>query len=310
MSLLSRPPIARFVARRLQSAMPRMMAAQSGGDPRERLPEFAAERRDIVIDATPPAPAVIYRSPDAAERPGVHVNFHGGGYILGQTHGDDPLCRVIASRAGVVVIDVDYAVAPQHPFPAPVDQAFEVVRWVADNAAAQGWDAERLSVGGQSAGGAIAAAVARKAWQGGGPGIRLQVLHYPPLDLTVSATEKRSPLATPMLRPWMSEVFDTAYAPNPRHRADPLVSPASAADVTDLSGIAPAVVIAASDDILRDEDERYARRLERAGALIAFWEVAHADHGYDGSDDTLARDTYLRIAHHIRTAQGDDTAQG
>lgn len=305
MSLLSRPAVARFVARRLQKAMPRMMAAQAGGvDPRERLPEFTAERRELIIPADPPAPAVIYRAADAAAAPGVHVNFHGGGYILGQLHGDDALCRAIASRAGVVVIDVDYAVAPQHPFPAAVHQAMRVVQWVIDNADAQGWDATRLTVGGQSAGGAIAAAVARQALDAGGPRIRLQVLHYPPLDLTVPAAEKHSPLAKPLLRPWMSEVFDGSYVPDPATRADPLVSPAAASDTADLTGIAPTVVIAASDDILRDEDERYARRLERVGALAEFWQVEGADHGYDGGDDARARENYLRIAEHIRAAQG------
>lgn len=296
MSILAERHIAAFVAKRLQKAMPAMMAKQSGGaDPRDRLPEFTAERRELVIPATPAAPAVVYRAAGATGPRGVHVNFHGGGYIMGQFHGDDALCRCIAQQAGVDVVDVDYAVAPQHPFPAPAVQAYEIVRWVAENAEAQGWDPQLLTVGGQSAGGALAAAAARQALRAGGPGIRLQVLHYPPLDLTVPATAKHSPLAKPLLRPWMGEVFDSAYVPDRARRADPLVSPAAASDTEDLAGIA------AGDDILHDEAVRYAERLRAAGRLVELVEVPGADHAYD-VDDTLAREIYPRIAAFIRGA--------
>jgi len=151
---------------------------------------------------------------------------------------DDALCRMIAVEAEVIVIDVDYAVAPQHPFPIPPQQAYQIVRWVADHAGEQGWDAARITMGGQSAGGALVAAACRQALQNGGPAIRLQVLHYPPLDLTVPTPQKHSPLAKPLLRPWMGEVFDSAYVPDPAQRASPLVSPAAIGDTSDLTGIA------------------------------------------------------------------------
>jgi len=306
MSVLSHPRVAAFAARRLQSVMPKMLAKQTGiANPRDRMSEYATDRRELLMPVDPPAPAVVHRPAGIGENPGVHINFHGGGFILGQMNADDALCRTIAVEAGVIVIDVDYAVAPQHPFPTPPHQAYKIVQWIADNSDKQGWNAARISVGGQSAGGALAAAACRQALQNGGPAVILQLLHYPPLDLTVPTTEKHSPLTKPLLRPWMGDVFDSSYVPDPGQRADPLVSPAAIGDTSDLTGIAPAVVIAAGDDILHDEDVRYARRLADVGALIELIEVQGADHNYDSVDDERSREMYARIAAHVRAVHVD-----
>jgi acetyl esterase len=208
----------------------------------------------------------------------------------------------------VVVLNVDYALAPQHRFPAPPRQAFEVVQWIASHGAEHGWDGSRLSVGGQSAGGGLAAAAARQALEQGGPSIALQVLHYPPLDLAMSARDKRAAVAKPMLRPWMADIFDSAYVPDPRERADRLVSPANPADTADVKGIAPALVITAEFDLLRAEGERYAERLRKAGALVEHHDVPKADHGYDGKDAEKARQAYALIARHVRQAAGPGTS--
>ena len=209
---------------------------------------------------------------------------------------DDPLCRYLAARAGVVVVNVDYVVAPQHPFPAPPRQAFEVVQWVAEHGAEHGWDGDRLTVGGQSSGGGLAAAAARQALEQGGPAVALQVLHYPPLDLTTRAKNKLSVIAKPILRPWMSEVFDSAYVPTRVLVPTAWCQPASPVDGADLTGIAPALVITPEFDLLRTEGQRCAQRLKHAGALVEHRDVAGADHGYDVSDIDKARETYALIA--------------
>jgi acetyl esterase len=244
----------------------------------------------------------VYLPAGDVAAPPVHVNFHGGGYVMTLTELDDPLCRFLAAEAGVVVINVDYVVAPQHPFPAPPRQAYEVVRWVAEHGGEQGWDGGRVTVGGQSAGGGLAAAVARQALEEGGPSIALQVLHYPPLDLATEAREKRAAIARPVLRPWMADVFDTSYVPDAAQRRDRLVSPAHPSDTADVKGIAPALVVTAEYDLLRAEGERYAERLRGAGALVAYHEVAGADHGYDGKDEVRAREVYGLMARHVRAA--------
>ena len=318
MPILAHPLAAAFAARLMQQvaslAVTLARRDKSGfGNPYNRLREYPRKTRELVIPTSvAPAPAVVY-FPEASvsashRRPAVHVNFHGGGFVLPQLGFDDPLCRYLAAEAGVVVIDVDYAVAPQHPFPEPTRQAFEVVQWVAAHGGEHGWDGSRLSVGGQSAGGSLAAAVARQALELGGPSISLQVLHYAPLDLATPIRHKRSSVKRPSLRPWMGDVFDNAYAPNEAERADRLISPARASDTADLHGIAPAVIITAEQDVLQAEAQRYAERLERCEALVAYHEVPNADHAYDMKDLGLARSMYALIAQHIARAASRQTS--
>ncbi|MCQ9181603.1 alpha/beta hydrolase [Streptomyces sp. IBSBF 2953] len=310
MSILARPAVAALAAKTMQS-LTRLASRRSGGPGstaawQARFPEYPrAATAATVPTSVAPAQVTVYAPPaGTATRPPVHVNFHGGGYVISMPAMDDALCRFLAAEAGVVVVNVQYVVAPQHPFPAPPAQAYDVVRWVAEHGAEHGWDGGRLTVGGQSAGGGLAAAVARQAHEQAGPEIALQVLHYPPLDLATPARDKKSAVDKPVLRPWMGEIFDASYVPDPRERAHRLVSPAGASDTADLTGIAPALVITAEHDLLRAEAVRYAERLDACGALVEHHDVAGADHGYDADDDDRARVVYALIARHIRQATG------
>ncbi|GAB4086043.1 alpha/beta hydrolase [Myceligenerans cantabricum] len=304
-TLLSNPRLAAVAARgvqALQSAAGRRLAEAA----RHRLPEYPGTPEPLTI----PTPhgevrAWAYRPPEAADAgllPPVHVNLHGGGFVLRGPAQDDPWCRLLAAEAGVVVLNLDYDVAPQAPFPRPARQAYGVLGWAAEADADHGWDGQRLTVGGQSAGGALAAAAARLALENAYPRVALQVLHYPPLDLTVPAGAKTSPVDKPLLRPWMGDLFDAAYVPDAALRADRLVSPAAPSDRADLTGIAPAVVIACEHDILRAEARRYADRLGSAGALVVYREIPGKDHGYDTFDDGAGRETYTWVATLLREA--------
>jgi acetyl esterase/lipase len=303
MSILAHPRLAAAAARSLQLALVGARALRPrASELYLRWPNYPRLTRALLIPTSiAPAPALVY-SPARALNPPVHVNFHGGGFVMPQLGFDDPLCRYLAAEAGAVVLDVDYAVAPQFPFPAPPQQAYEVVQWVAAHGGEQGWDASRLTVGGQSAGGALAAAVARLALERGGPALALQVLHYPPLDLLTPIRHKRARIAKPRLRPWMGDVFDNAYAPRAADRGDRLISPAHPSDTADLRGIARALIVTAADDLLQAEGQRYAERLRDAGALIAYHEVRGADHAYDVRDPELARQTYALIAQLLKRA--------
>jgi acetyl esterase/lipase len=293
MSILSTQPIADVVAR--------LFAATINPAPKAavRFPNIDGRTTVITIPTRHgPVDATLYHPP-AAPR-GVYVNIHGGGFVVGHREQDDPWCRYLAQHADVVVLNTDYVLAPGHRFPSAPHQVYDVVCWAAG--ADRDWAGMPVCVGGQSAGGSLAAAASRLALENDGPAIALQVLHYAPLDLVTPARDKSSALgARAVLKPWMGDVFDTAYAPDPAQRRDRLASPAWGTNAADIDGIAPALVVAAEYDRLRDESRRYAEALAVVGALVEYYEVAGVDHGYNimshAADVTL--EAYGRIAGHV-----------
>jgi acetyl esterase len=305
-SILSTPLIADSVARLFSAAInPAPKAAV-------RFPEISGRTTTALIptrhgDTT----ATLYHPPARPDpTPPVYVNIHGGGFVVGHREQDDPWCRYLAAHAGVVVINTDYVLAPRYRFPAPVEQIYDVLRWA--SSIEHDWDGTRLCVGGQSAGGNLAAAAARLALENGSPAIKLQVLHYPPLDLVTQTKDKRSPLGKhAMLRPWMGAVFDTAYIPDTERRRDPLASPAWGSNGDGLHGIAPAMVVTAEFDRLRDEAAAYARKLDAVGALAGYHEVAGLDHGYNIMSNTAdAADATRRLYRLLAEQVARATATG
>ncbi|MFD7136267.1 alpha/beta hydrolase fold domain-containing protein [Streptomyces sp. NPDC059894] len=249
--------------------------------------------------------ALLYRPtrPTDAAGTGVYVDIHGGGYVTGKPEMDDSLCRYLAHEAGVFVISIDYRYAPRGRFPVAPHQSYDALVWAASPE--REWSGGAICVGGQSAGGGLAAAACRQALDAGGPAVALQVLQYPPLDLVTPGRDKKAPTShTPMVRPWMAAVFDKAYIPDQARRSDPLVSPAWGNNSDDLVGIAPALVITAEYDRLRAEAVTYAGKLARAGALVDHHDLPGVDHAYDmlGKDPELTRKMYSIIAEHVRRA--------
>lgn len=270
-----------------------------------RFPEVAGRTTEVAISTRHgPVSATIYHPP-AVTNPPVYVNVHGGGFVVGHREQDDPWCRYLAANAGVLVINPDYVLAPRHRFPTAVHQIYDVVCWAAGSD--RGWDGTRLCVGGQSAGGNLSAAAARLALENGGPDIALQVLHYAPLDLVTPSRDKASTLGRrAIMKPWMSEVFDTAYIPEPARRRDRLASPAWGDNADDIAGIASALIVTAEHDRLRDEARRYASKLDAVAALAEYHEVAGVDHGYNIMSEAgdITRRTYAHIAEHVVRATG------
>lgn len=240
-------------------------------------------------------PATRYSPPDGAAEAGVYVNLHGGGFVMGHPEQDDPICRFIAANANVNVLNIDYTTAPQLRFPGPVEQAYDVAVWAA--APARSWNGDLLAIGGQSAGGALAAGAVRLAFENEAPRIAAQVLMYPPLDLTVPAKAKKEPGKESFLAR-MGPIFDTVYCPDEKLRSDRLISPAGEQDTVSLAGIAPALVITCERDILQDEAERYAMRLSSAGSLIEHMQLPDVGHGFNmlGAPREVVLPVYQRIA--------------
>jgi acetyl esterase len=222
----------------------------------------------------------IYTPMNAAEGllPGL-VFFHGGGFVLGDLDTHDGLCRALCNESGCRVISVDYRLAPEHPFPAGVEDSYAATRWVADNAASLGIDAARLAVGGDSAGGTLATVVAQIARQGDGPRLVFQLLIYPVAQLgsdseTVSMREKARGY---FLERESMDWFTRCYAPDSKHRGDPRLSPLAC---TDLSGLPPAYVVTAGFDPLHDEGRDYAEALDRAGVPVTYVDYPGMIHGF------------------------------
>jgi acetyl esterase/lipase len=245
-------------------------------------------------------PVTVYLPESGESAPTVYINFHGGGYIFREPQQDDPWCRYLAANAGVVVLNVDYVVAPQRPFPGAVYQVFDVLQWVAEHGSELGWDTSKISVGGQSAGGGLAATTSILANRAGGPEIALQILHYPPLDLVKDPGDKHIAGSKALLTPGLSRTFNAAYVSHNSQRKDPLASPVYAT-AEDLDGIAPAVVVTPQFDRLHDEGVVYAKMLDKAGALVEHIDLTGVDHGYNlkSAENDVTRDMYARLAAHV-----------
>jgi acetyl esterase len=195
----------------------------------------------------------------------VLIYYHGGGFIAGDIESHDTLLRALANRGQCIVISVAYRLAPENPYPGANDDAWFALNWVSDHAAEIGADSDRLAVGGDSAGGLLAAWVAQRAAKSG-PKLRLQVLLYPNLDATTSmpSWKELGTGAYLVSHAQMIERYE-AYVPNGINREDPKVSPLFA---TDLTGVAPALIITADHDPLHDEGDAYAAKLKAANVVV------------------------------------------
>ncbi|WP_216630155.1 alpha/beta hydrolase [Nocardiopsis coralli] len=265
--------------------------------------DLPADVHDVTVPTRHgPVRVTVYRPSGATASTPVHVNVHGGGFVIRHPRQDDAWCRYLMTHADVVVLNVDYDTAPQYPFPVSLEQVHDVAAWAADPA--REWDGSRLSIGGQSAGGSLSAAVARMSRDEGGPALALQVLHYPVLDMVTPMGRKPGGEHSKVPPPWMNRVFGLSYAPDAATRKNPLVSPAWGPNSENLGGLAPAVVVTAEFDALRDEAVRYARALEGAGVLREHHDVPGVDHGYDIMDRSpdVTAHVYSLLAGHVRQA--------
>ncbi|HXA71847.1 MAG TPA: alpha/beta hydrolase [Stellaceae bacterium] len=205
------------------------------------------------------------------------IYFHGGGWVMGDLDTHDGVCRLIANAAGIAVISVDYRLAPEHKFPAAVDDAVTATEWIAAHGATLGIDASRLAVGGDSAGGNIAAVVALVARDRGGPRLRFQLLLYPATDFVVSDDLQRErfegfPLNVVTMN-WFRDHYLRDTGDYGDWRASPLRAP-------DLSRLPRAYVLTVGFDPLHAEGALYARRLQETGVPVRHRHVERQMHGF------------------------------
>jgi acetyl esterase len=205
------------------------------------------------------------------------VFFHGGGWVIGDLDSHDVVCRKLADEGELMVVSVDYRLAPEHKFPAAVDDAFAATKWIAENARQFGIDAARLMVGGDSAGGNLAAVVAIAARDGNGPDIAGQVLIYPAIDFALTHPSHREPETSILLTHSVIRWFRDHYLSGAADVGDWRASPARART---LIGLPPAYVLTAGADPLRDEGDEYAHRLKEAGVAVTHRTFPGQFHGF------------------------------
>jgi acetyl esterase len=269
--------------------------------------QMAAEPMDAVRDVKIAGPAGVLTlriyAPHLPKPAPALVFYHGGGWVIGDLESHDHVCRALANGARCTVVAVDYRLAPEAKFPAAVDDCFAATQWVAANSLELGIDPGRIAVGGDSAGGNLAAAVARLARDRGGPALIYQLLIYPVTDLQMKSASYIENAEGPLLTKAAMAWFIAHYVTGDADRVDPLGSPLLAAD---LVGLPPAFVLTAECDPLRDEGEAYGKRLKEAGGAAEVKRYAGMPHGFfsfgaalDGTKEAMAD-----AALHLRSAFG------
>jgi acetyl esterase len=241
--------------------------------------EKVGSTREMTIPGvTGGIPARLYL-PDIGARDLLFVLLHGGGWVIGDLESADNMARFLCKHLPCGVLSVDYRLAPEHPFPAAVEDSDTAVQWAVTHAGELGFDHQRVLVGGDSAGGTLTAVVSQLARKKGVPRIAGQVMFYPATNaarLDTPSYQEFGERSLGLPRRDM-EWFLDQYAPNLQNRLDPRISPLLA---DDLHGLPPALVVTAEFDVLRDEGEAYARHLERAGVKAKLMRCNGMIHGF------------------------------
>jgi acetyl esterase/lipase len=215
--------------------------------------------------------------PDPSGLP-IVVFYHGGGFVIGDLDSHDPMARAVALAAEAIVVAVDYRLAPEHPFPAAVEDAFTALKWVAAHAAELGGDPDRLAVGGDSAGGNLSAVVSQLARDAGGPSIKFQMLWYPVTEWKAEHPSMIENDSDPVLSLADITTFGRFYLGD--QDSATLGTRLSPALAEDLSGLPPAYIAIAGHDPLRDDGAHYAELLRAAGVPVELHNAESLVHGY------------------------------
>lgn len=220
-----------------------------------------------------------------AGAPPVHINIHGGAFLIGAPQQDDHLVRAIAGEVGATVVNVDYSTGPKVRYPQAHEECYDVLTWVRDSGTSMGWDDQRVSIGGGSAGANLALGALELARQAGDPSVRACVLVVPTVDQTIPPEQYTSPLADastrggqPFVSPRLARVIHATYFADASRRAEPLASPVLGED--EIAALPPLLVIAAEQDSLRPQIERFVAKARASGVSITYRCFPGVDHDF------------------------------
>ena len=266
-------------------------------DARDNMAKMMGLRTNVesvarVEDRTLPGPngAIPVRvyAPESSGPLPVLVYFHGGGWVIGSIETHDMSCRALTNLTGCAIVSVDYRLAPENKFPAPLEDCYAATCWVAENARAIGADPDRVAIGGDSAGGNLTASVALLARDRKGPALRHQLLVYPVTDAACDTASYRDNAEGYFLTKDAMLWFWNHYLTAAAEGANPYASPLRATELRDLP---PATVITAEYDPLRDEGEAYGEKLAAAGVATTVQRYDGMIHGFFGMGELLDQAT-------------------
>lgn len=227
------------------------------------------------------------------EKEPVFFDLHGGGFVMHSADVDIQMCRYVRKNCSCKVVSIDYAKAPEQPYPQAVNEVYEVVKYFAANAEKYGIDTERMCIGGHSAGGNLTAVTCLRSLKEKEFSFRGQILDYPPLDLSINPFEKPCPEGA--IPPKIAAAFDACYLPDSSYEECPYVSPVYSKK-EDMEGLPDALVIAAGHDSLHDEAVHYYQLLKNAEVPAQLLEYPDSAHAFTMKDTPDAKDALAKMA--------------
>lgn len=241
----------------------RFLSKRGKQTPMVPLQEVDTKKEILVETSVQPTYISFYRPLGCGdEKLPIYIDLHGGAFIMNDKELDDPYCRFLANQTGCAVVSIDYAKAPEYPFPKPIEQSYEIFQWIKSKSGELNIDSEKIMVGGQSSGANIAAALCLYLEEKGDNQPLLQVLSYPMLDFVTPYAEKPEPRFWRSRYPQVANFLNMCYVPKEEQARNPLASPVLA-DIS--SNLAPALIIIAGNDAFRPEAEFYFEKLKVAG---------------------------------------------
>ncbi|MDO4170700.1 MAG: alpha/beta hydrolase [Lachnospiraceae bacterium] len=230
------------------------------------------------------------------EKEPVLFDLHGGGFVMHTADVDINICRYFRENCHCKVVSIDYAKAPEHPYPQAVNEVYEVIKYFTMHAEKYGIDKDRMCIGGHSAGGNLTAVTCLRSLKEKEFSFRGQILDYPPLDLSINPYDKPCPEGA--IPPKIAAAFDACYLPDSNHEIDPYVSPVYSKR-EDMIGLPDALVIAAGHDSLHDEAVHYYKLLCESGVQSKLLEYPNSAHAFTMKDSEDTTDALQKMAHFL-----------